>query len=82
MHRLFSILFVAVLLVQSTAAFCQDNGDEKTFSSADWNWRPLKGGAQVGYAQLPLFDSMQSISVIRYPLRKVKTFIANDLLTF
>ena len=53
-------------------------GDEKTFSSAEWNWRPLKGGAEVGYAQLPLFDSMQSISVIRYPLRKVKTFLAND----
>lgn len=52
--------------------------DEKTFTSADWNWRPLRGGAEVGYAQIPLFDSMQSISVVRYPLKKVKTFLAND----
>ena len=53
-------------------------GDAKTFASADWNWQPLKNGAEVGYAQIPLFDSMQSISVIRYPLRRVRTFIAND----
>lgn len=53
-------------------------GDERTFLTADWNWQPLDKGAQAGYAQLPIFNSVQSISVIRYPLSKVRTCIAND----
>ena len=52
--------------------------DARTFAVADWNWRPLQGGAEVGYAQLPLFNSVQSISVLRYPMSKVRTYIAND----
>lgn len=53
-------------------------GDERTFALADWGWKDLGRGAQAGYAQLPLFGSVQSISVIRYPMKKVSTCIAND----
>jgi len=52
--------------------------DERTFAQAQWNWRDLGKGVQVGYAQLQLFDSVQSISVLRYPMRRVRTFLAND----
>lgn len=44
----------------------------------DWDWKELGGGAQVAYAQLNLFNSVQSISVIRYPMAKFTTFVAND----
>lgn len=53
-------------------------GDERTFALADWGWRKLADGAEVGYAQLDLFGSKQSISVLRYPMSDIRTFIAND----
>lgn len=43
-----------------------------------WNWRDLGKGVQVGYAQLSLFESVQSVSVLRYPMRRVRTCLAND----
>lgn len=52
--------------------------DEQIFAEADWNWRELGRGAQVGYAHLPLFNSMQSISVIRYRASKFRTDVIND----
>ena len=53
-------------------------GDWRTFALADWNWREIGDGAEVGYARLPIFDSVQSISVLRYPMSKFRTEIAND----
>lgn len=53
-------------------------GDERTFALADWGWKDLGRGAQVGYAQLQLFNSTQSISVLRYPVSKFQTCVAND----
>lgn len=44
----------------------------------DWGWKDLGGGAQVGYARLNIFDSVQSVSVIRYPSASFRTCIAND----
>lgn len=70
-----------ILTVLISGCLClqaRPTDDEKCFSEADWNWRELGKGAQVGYAQLPLFGSVQSISVVRYPMRKLRTFIAND----
>lgn len=52
--------------------------DSEIFSSADWNWRKIGRRAQVGYAQLPLFNSMQSISVIRYKSSRYRTDVIND----
>lgn len=67
-----------LLLLLPLGIRAQQTDDEKVFAGADWNWRDLGKGAQVGYAQLPLFGTVQSISVIRYPMRRVRTFIAND----
>ena len=52
--------------------------DEKAFAEADWGWTDLGKGAQAGSAQLRLFDSPQSISVVRYRASKFRTYIAND----
>lgn len=52
--------------------------DERNFALADWGWRSLGKGAQAGHAQIRLFGVMQSISVIRYPMSKFRTCIAND----
>jgi len=71
-------VILTVLLSGCLSLPAQSAADEKCFSEADWNWRELGKGAQVGYAQLPLFGSVQSISVVRYPMRKLRTFIAND----
>ena len=65
----------AVLLIFSTALHA---GTPDKELNEQMNWRPLKKGAQVGFAQLSLFNSVQSISVLRYPMSKVRTCIAND----
>lgn len=52
--------------------------DAKAFAAADWGWTDLGKGAQAGSARLRLFDSDQSISVVRYRTSKFRTCIAND----
>lgn len=53
-------------------------GDDKTFACTDWGWQDVGKGAQAGYSQMRLFDSEQSIAVLRYPSAKLRTCIAND----
>lgn len=59
-------------------SWAQPAENERIFAEASWDWRELGRGVQVGYAQLPLFESMQSISVLRYPMHRVRTCMAND----
>lgn len=63
------------------ARFAPEGGDVPVQiggEPVDWGWKDLGGGAQVGYARLNIFDSVQSISVIRYPSASFRTCIAND----
>lgn len=46
--------------------------DSLALVTADWQWRDLGGGAEAGTASLQLFSSTQSISIIRFPMRKWK----------
>jgi len=71
---LLSLLFASDSQVSEAQAYT----DEQVFAQADWNWREIGRGAQVGYAQLPLFNSVQSISVIRYRASKFRTDVIND----
>lgn len=67
------ILFVLLLSLACHAhGYAQEENDSLTFAQADWNWRAV-GSAQVGFAQMHLFGSVQSISIARYPSRKFKT---------
>jgi exopolysaccharide biosynthesis protein len=44
--------------------------DSLALVTADWHWRALGGGAEAGTASLHLFSSIQSISIIRFPMNK------------
>lgn len=46
--------------------------DSLALVTADWQWQDLGGGAEAGTASLQLFSSTQSISIIRFPMRKWK----------
>lgn len=61
------LLAFALTLLASLNAYCQD-----------WNWQEVGKGVQAGYARVELFNSMQSISVLRYKASKHVTDIIND----
>jgi len=73
------ILLIALLFSAGPAvAGTTERSDEEVFANADWNWRKIGKAAEVGYAQLPLFNSLQSISVIRYKASVHRTLVIND----
>ena len=49
--------------------------DSIAFVNADWKITDLGKGAQAMYAQIPMFYSIQSISVVKYPMKKFRTDI-------
>lgn len=51
------------------------DADSLAFSKATWQVTELEKGAQVLYAQIPMFYSMQSVSVVKYPSSEFKTEI-------
>ncbi len=69
------LLIVAVFLHTSFSIHAQDASDSLALVHADWHWTKLGKGAQAGYALIPMFGDKQSISVIKYPAKKFKTYI-------
>ena len=57
--------------------FLKDVGkaDSLAFVKGPWQITELERGAQAMYAQLPVFGSMQSISVVKYPAARFRTEI-------
>ena len=51
--------------------------DSLAFEDAVWEITDLGDGAQAMYAQIPMFYSVQSICVVKYPARKFNTEIAH-----
>ena len=49
------------------------DADSLAFCNADWQITELERGAKAMYAQVPMFFSMQSISVVKYPASEFKT---------
>lgn len=47
--------------------------DSLAFENAEWQVTDLGKGAEAMYTQVKMFDSMQSICVIRYPARRFRT---------
>lgn len=58
----------------AASAWAQDP-DSVAFVNADWKITELERGAKAMYAQIPMFNSTQSICVIKYPAKKFKTEI-------
>ena len=51
------------------------DADSLAFCTADWQITDLGRGAKAMYAQVPMFFSMQSISVVKYPAAEFKSEI-------
>ncbi len=49
--------------------------DSLALVNADWKITELEKGAVAMYAQVPMFNSVQSISVVKYPAKKFSTEI-------
>lgn len=61
-------------MLTAASAWAQDS-DAEAFAKADWQITELERGAQAMYAQVPMFNSIQSICVIKYPAKKFRTEI-------
>lgn len=71
-------LFAAVLLLPGfLQAPAQTPRDSAAFAAAEWRIADLDGGAQCRSAQIELFGSRQSISVVSYPRRGFATSIVH-----
>lgn len=68
------LIAAIILLGVSVAARAQDP-DSVAFVNADWKITELERGAEAMYASIPMFNSVQSICVIKYPARKFRTEI-------
>ena len=66
------ITFILVLAGCPIWSFEREK-DSLAFVNADWNVIELEDGATAMTAQVQIFDSPQSISIIRYPARKFRT---------
>lgn len=70
---------VALCAMMVTSALYAQNydrvADSTAFVNAEWKVTDLDKGAQAKYAQVSMFNSVQSISVIKYPAKKFKTEI-------
>ena len=69
------ILLAALLLLFTLPAAAQTPGDSIAFVTADWHTTDLGRGAECRHAQVEIFGSRQSISVVSYPARHFATQI-------
>ncbi len=76
--RKITLLVIAVFLQSSLFLSAQSISDSLALVNSDWNWVNLGKGAKAGYALIPMFGAKQSISVIKYPAKRFKTFIKDD----
>ena len=68
------LFFTLVCLFAASAVWAEDK-DSTAFANADWKVTELERGAVAMYAQVPMFNSVQSICVIKYPSKKFKSEI-------
>lgn len=67
-----SLAAILICFLCCVTVSAQDR-DSTAFASAQWNWTDLGRGAVVGSSQIQLFDSMQSISILKYPAHRFHT---------
>lgn len=73
MKRL-TVFFMALLAMTTSMAQSHDS-DRESFTQAEWEITDLGKGAQAMYAQINMFNSTQSICIVKYPAKKFKTEI-------
>lgn len=74
-HLIISVILLA-LCISSKAA--ETEKDSLTFVNAKWKVTGLERGAAAMYAEIRMFDSQQSISIIKYPARRFRTRLINS----
>lgn len=79
MKRLLILPFIALFTIAAYAGEPSRHEnhevDSLTFANTKWEITDLGEGAQAMYAQIPMFNSTQSICVVKYPLKKYQTEI-------
>ena len=65
------------LVLEALLCLTASAQDAEVFAATDWHWQDLGHGARYGSAQVPLFGSVQSISVLRYKARRFRTDIVS-----
>lgn len=67
--------------IRATLTLCILSLTAMSFSAGgqEWNWQDIGKGVQAAWTQTEMFDSVQSISVVRYKASKHKTMIVNDV---
>ena len=80
MKNLLSLIFVGLFsLSVSTIVVPAQNydlvADSLAFVTASWKVTPLEKGGSAMYAQVNMFNSVQSVSVVKYPAKKFQTEI-------
>ena len=73
------ILYSLILIAISISAWGSDHEkDSLAFANADWRIVEMGKGAVGMYAQLSMFESAQSISIIKYPARRFRTSLIHS----
>jgi exopolysaccharide biosynthesis protein len=67
------MIAAALTLAAQTAHYPSYSKDSLALTQASWTVMELDKGAEAMYTQVDMFDSRQSISVIRYPARRFRT---------
>ena len=65
------LLLIVVLLPWIAGA--QTAADSLAWSAVEWERTDLGQGCTAAWAQFPIWNSMQSVSVVRYPARRMRT---------
>ena len=77
-----ALLVLSIFAVSPRAvsqnSFVEDKADSLALLSAPWEWTDLGGGAEAASATVHMYNSVQSISIIRYPMRKFHTEVLEE----
>ena len=73
-----TILLTALLVCADFFAAKGQESDESLLKAVKWEWNDLGRGAQYAWAQFEIFDSVQSIGILRYPASRFRTCIMNE----
>ena len=77
MKKILSLLLLSAVCALTASAQTQAGTPEDSlaFVNAAWQVTPLGKGAEARYASIPMFGSVQSVSIVCYPARNFKTSI-------
>lgn len=70
-------ILLLVLCLAGGIAGAQTASDSLVWAGVEWQRTDLGQGCSAACAQFPIWDSMQSISIVRYPARRMRTALVH-----